>query len=364
MRIFHIDINSTRQCNLRCKYCYEANNSLMENESYKDPENFIKFCKDFMESDFFKSNYDAIKVNFWGGEPSLNKELFNHLMDEFLEDNRVIFFMFSNGFYIDDYYINLFKMLQKIKINSEPKFVMQVSYDGEIIHDIDRVDVKGKGSSEKVRQTLQKLIDNNIYYVMKSTISPKNFKHLYEAYLDVSKFLPQGRSYFPTIDLHLSYEEGDDSYKQHGQDLYEQLIKISSYQKQNGLDNFVFFFPNKALCAAGVSMIAVDINGNILPCHGALYTNYDEHLIGNVSDEDAIDKVINSSNWFKDFYTNVPEECKGCTNKFCLKCNVVKYEHSEKDKYEEKWTDHTCQPYQCYFFDIIDLVSRAHRMVS
>jgi uncharacterized protein len=364
MSAYHIDINTTKNCNLRCNYCYEVKNDLIRNKAYEDPEAFIKFCDDFMETEYFKKEYGTLNINFWGGEPTMNKPLFNQIVSHYLEDDRVKMFMFSNGFHIDEYYLDMFAELQKIKIQGEPKFVIQISYDGAIIHDIDRVDIKGAGSSERVKQTINNLKERGIFYVIKSTIAPENFKHLFEAYMDVTPHQLPGQNYFPTIDLHLTFEEGDESYKQYGPDLYDQLVKIAAHEKKNGLNQFAFFRGTKALCAAGAHMLAIDTNGNMLPCHGALYSDYDEHLIGNVSDEDAVQKVINKAEWYKTFWRNQPEECKNCTNSFCNRCNVVKFEHSKKDTYEEKWSDHTCQPYQCYYFDIIDLVGRANKSVG
>lgn len=354
---FHIDVNTTKSCNLRCTYCFEAKDEMSKEFSFTQTEALIQFVKDFMKTSEFTSQYSDLAINFWGGEPTLNKELFTRLVDEFEHNPKVRFFMYTNGFNISQWYIDKFKDLQKIRINGHPKIVIQISYDGQPIHDVNRITANDKGSADQVKATIANFKKQNVFHVLKSTIAPENFKHLYEAYLDVTSV---GDGYFPTIDLHKEYEN-EEEYKKYGQDLYENLIKIAVYEKKMKKDQFRWFMDSRSLCSAGTNMIAIDLNGNILPCHGALYTNYDEHLFCNLTDIGALEKVINKLNWYKTFFRNEPEGCKQCTDNFCLRCNIVKYEYSKKDTYEERWTDHNSQPYLCYFFDILNIVTQSKR---
>ncbi len=352
---FHLDINTTKNCNLRCSYCFEVKNNSIKNKSFGDVPALMQFIDDFMETHYFEENYKELVINFWGGEPTMNVELFKEIVYKYIDNNRVRFFMYSNGFHMDDFYISMFKELQKIKINGHHKMVVQISFDGQPLHDFERVTVNNKGSSDSVRKTINKLKENNIYYVLKGTISPENFKYLYDAYLDVISLSNNG--YFPTIDLHREYN--DDSYKEFGDDLYESLIKIATYELKHNSYKFKWFKRNRALCSAGANLLAVDINGNILPCHGALYTNYDEHLITNISDDDAVEKFIEKSKYFDSINHNEPENCKQCPVNFCLRCNITKFEHSKMEDYGDKWTDHDNQQYLCYYFLINDKVLRS-----
>ena len=360
MNSFHIDVNTTKSCNLRCTYCFEVKDEMDKNFTFKEPDSLIEFLNELLDSEWFYKKYSDVSINFWGGEPTLNKDLYEKLTQTYLHNGKVRFFLYSNGFKFNEYYLTSFKKLQEIKVNGHPKIVVQISYDGFPIHDLTRVTPMGKGSSEQVRSTIQDLKDRNIFFVMKSTISPDLFKHLYTAYLDVTKV---SGVYFPTIDLHIEYEY-EEEYKQYANDLYEQLIKIAAYEKGRRSSNFFWFNENRALCAAGVDMIAIDINGDIVPCHGALYTNKDEHKITNIKDKDALSRVIRSSKMFEDIYNKEPSGCKSCDNGFCLRCNIAKFEVSKKETYSERWIDHTAQPYQCYYFDIVDIVAKAKKQMG
>lgn len=356
---FHIDVNTTKNCNLRCTYCFEVKNNAIQNKNFQESEALIKWIHEFMKTDEFKT-HDDLAINFWGGEPTMNQELYELITEEFKKHPKVRFFMYTNGFFFDEFYINSFKELQKTKINGHPKIVIQISYDGLPIHDFDRITVNAKGSAKQVAESINQLKLHDIFHVLKSTIAPENFKHMFEAYKDVLSLAP---NYFPTIDLHKEYED-DDEYKQYGQDLYENLIKIAIHEKKMRREGtFAWFTKNKALCSAGTNMIAIDINGNILPCHGALYTNYEEHKMGNISEIKNIPQIINTLKWFKTFFRNEPEECKQCENEFCLRCNITKFESSKKERYEEKWADHNNQKYLCYFFDILNIVVKAKKEI-
>jgi len=354
---FHIDVNSTKSCNLRCTYCFEAKDEMSKDHSFTEVDALLKFIDGFMLTEEFTSQYSDISINFWGGEPTLNVALFDELIDAYQYNSKIRFFMYTNGFNISQYFMDKFKELQRTKINGHPKIVVQISYDGQPIHDISRITPNQKGSSEKVKKTIQELKNQGIFHVLKSTIAPENFKDLYAAYRDV---ISVGEGYFPTIDLHKEYEN-EAEYKKFGQDLYKNLIKIAAYEKKHNYNGFRWFQDSNALCSAGTNMIAIDLNGNVLPCHGALYTNYDEHLFCNLNDKDALETIINKLNQFKSFFRNQPQECAQCPNNFCLRCNIVKYQFSKKETYEEKWTDHLDQPYLCYFFDVVNLVQKAKR---
>lgn len=353
---FHIDINATKSCNLRCTYCFEVKDEMDKSFVFQETDALILFLDQFIASDFFKENYQDVSVNFWGGEPSLNQALYDQLVVNYIDNYSVRFFMYSNGVHFNEHYIQSFKELQQIKVNGHPKIVVQVSYDGNPIHDMTRVTPNGKGSAKMVKDTIKQLQREGIFHVIKSTIDPSNFKHMYQAYLDVKDV---AGDYFPTIEMHQECPE----YREYGQDLWESLCKIAAHERRTGEFYFRWFKSSKALCAAGKDMIAIDINGNILPCHGALYTDYDDHLISNIKEIGSVECTIASSKRFEKFWNKQPSKCKNCTNAFCLRCNVAKFQYSKREEYPDKWTDHTVQEHYCYFWDIVGVVEKATKHV-
>ena len=72
------DIITTNKCNLSCKYCIEN-----EHISYHD----MNCCNSNIDSDFvsfidkcYSKLTDAIKVNFWGGEPTLKIKSIDNIL--------------------------------------------------------------------------------------------------------------------------------------------------------------------------------------------------------------------------------------------------------------------------------------------
>lgn len=366
MKAFHIDINTTKNCNLRCKYCFEVKGDHISGKNFKNPDGLIEFLDNFMDTDYYRSNFSHTTISFWGGEPTLNKDLYYRIVGRYMDDPFVMFLVYTNGYSIPDDIMESFISMNGMKINGNPKLVVQISYDGAPVHDIDRVNIKGDGTSSKIKESIRKVKDSGVYLVLKSTISPVNFKHLYDAYIDVTS-MGTHFGYYPSIDLYAKYD--GDEYKEFADDLYNSLVKIAAHEIRTNTHQFKWFIGDghnnsgRALCSAGADMIAVDIDGGIVPCHGGLYMNTDDHLITNISDDDAVDKVINTMKWFKTFVFDQPDKCKNCTNVFCSRCNAVKFSVSKKTEYKDKWTDHDSQDYLCYFFDIVDLVYRAKRSV-
>lgn len=357
MKNFHMDINITRNCNLRCLYCFEVKNDKMRNEKFEDFDNLFKFIDKFMDSQYFKQNYGTLSINFWGGEPLLEKERVQKITEYYLNDQRVSFFIYSNGYFIDDEFISFLKNVNiQRTLNGNPKMVIQVSYDGQPIHDKYRVNIRGKGSAKLVKENIMKLRRNNIPMTIKSTIAPEDFKYMYEAYLDV---ITIHNNYFPSIDLDLDFTK--EQINKYYNDLKESLINIAKYEMKTGQQKFTWFRPNKALCSAGLDMLSIDTNGNIVPCHGALYRDsyYEEHVYTNIAKDTVVEDVINRSKQFKEYFGKQTGKCVSCSSMFCLRCNAKKYKYSKKENYFERWNDFDVQEYLCEYFYLLTKIKFA-----
>ena len=74
--LYHIVINTTLDCNLKCWYCYE---SKIENSILK--EDIITSIKNNIELKFQSSPYKKLKISFFGGEPFLNFRCIHEVLD-------------------------------------------------------------------------------------------------------------------------------------------------------------------------------------------------------------------------------------------------------------------------------------------
>lgn len=80
--------------------------------------------------------------------------------------------------------------------------------------------------------------------------------------------------------------------------------------------------------------------------------------ITNINNDDFIEKLKSSSGLFTDVLKVIPDECISCETTFCMKCNVVKFEKSKKNKYIDRWRDYTNQPALCQYYKEVGKISK------
>jgi sulfatase maturation enzyme AslB (radical SAM superfamily) len=203
--IFHVDITLTDDCNFSCKYCFER--GCFNTHKFNDLDLFTKRMDELLSSSFFNNNYKILNIGFWGGEPTLNPDLLKLIVDKYWSDDKVKFFLFSNGYEIDSVLDLMIAHKDKILLGGHPKFCTQISYDGMPVHDINRPLRGGKLTSSVVRNNILRLNELKIPSTIKSTITPETFKYLFLAYKDIldiwysSETSTHFRSsnFFPTI---------------------------------------------------------------------------------------------------------------------------------------------------------------------
>lgn len=158
----------TRECNLRCKYCYENNAAACATES-PEKEMDISDAARFIGE--IKKIYKRVNaIMFFGGEPFLKKKLMKQIIDIIeAEKERDPAFgggysVITNGTLMDDDAISLIK-----KYNMG----VTISCDGPPeINDKWRICRDGRGSWAKIRACGELLKKNNIGYTIQSTVTP------------------------------------------------------------------------------------------------------------------------------------------------------------------------------------------------
>lgn len=357
-RSYHIDLTTTANCNLNCIYCFEQ--EYFEHKQFKDYDLFISRAEELLRSDFFNKNYQTLTIGFWGGEPTLNMECIEYITYHFRDNNKVKFFIYSNGTLVD----KILPLLEKYKhiniIDKNPKICIQVSYDGLPIHDIYRHDKKRNLTGSKIRNSIRTLWKNKIPSVVKSVITLETFKYLKEArndILDLYREFPnndffRSEGYFPTIEYHNIGKYTLEQVDIYIEDLEKSLLDIVPQEVNFHKVNNRFFIKwlngNRQLCSAGRDMSCLNWNGEFLKCHGVLYdVDYDKHIITTLKDDNFVDCLEKSFILHNNDFSFEPKECKDCTTDFCLKCNAVKYSSSNKIEYIDRWRDYICQPQLC-----------------
>ena len=95
-RAFTIEITTSALCNLSCTYCFEGEKTDKRRLDDKY-EIVVKRIYEMLVSAWFKENYDRLNLSFWGGEPTLNQNLIVDIINEFKDNEKIKFHMYTNG---------------------------------------------------------------------------------------------------------------------------------------------------------------------------------------------------------------------------------------------------------------------------
>lgn len=336
----------TDACNLRCTYCYQINKST-HSMPLQVAQDFIDML---LENDENTQQYldtracDAVIIEFIGGEPFLEVELMDQIMEYFIrrcieEDHPWQYHwrisISSNGVLYFEPKVQEFikKYFDHLSFN--------ISIDGnKQLHDACRVFPDGSGSYDKAIAGVRHFVDVlGGHMGSKMTLAPANIMYTFDA---VKGLINQG---YKEIYLNCVFEKGWT--EEHAKLLYQQLKLLADYILNNNLEDKIyismyeerFFHPKDRSdtinwCGGNGAMISVDWKGDIYPCirymESSLGNDIEPIIIGNVKDGIMVDakcracierlKKVNRIN-------QSTEECLDCSiAEGCAWCQAYNYQ--------------------------------------
>ena len=299
-------IHLTENCNLRCKYCYEAN-------YYNKQENEIDFenIKSIIDREA-ETNAGNCVITFYGGEPLLKKNLIYKTIDYVNSkntDTKFYYSMTTNGTLLDKEFLEY--------INNNNFINVSYSIDGtEKSHNLNRVFENGKGSFDIVKQNAIPLIDKFKEKVAMMVIAKNNINCLSE---NIEYLYSIGFRRFNTL---FNYSEDWND-----EDLIvieRELKKVAKFYYDKMMKNENIDIPLiddkikthvdgtyncNENCLAGMKSVNVGIDGNYYFCMQFVYNK--DFIIGNCRngiDFKARNDVLEKIGIEK-------EECKNCAIK-------------------------------------------------
>ena len=344
----NVTFQVTDACNLKCTYCYQIN----KGHHVMPFEIAQKFINILLENDENTQQYidtkasDAIVIEFIGGEPFLEVELMDQIMEYFIkrmiETNHPWQYNWrmsisSNGtLYFEPKVQNFIKKWMD-------HLSLGISIDGnKQLHDTCRIFPDGSGSYDKAIAAVQHYVGTLKGHIgSKMTIAPANVIYTFDA---VKGLIDQG---YTEINLNCVFEKGWT--EEHAKILFHQLLKISDYLLNNNLEDSVFismfdeniFHPKdrndtQNWCGGNGAMISLDWKGDIYPCirymESSLGPNIEPIIIGNVNDGIMTNaKCRNCINALKavNRLTQSTEECINCPiAEGCAWCQAYNYQDS------------------------------------
>lgn len=318
----HFDLEITKNCNLRCKYCF-----VHHEEKSLDIEKGKKIIDFSIKTNLLRKE-KKIHFTFFGGEPLL---CFDKIMilTEYAKENAIkndldiSFDVTSNGTIFNEEIKEFFL---------KNKFNIKISLDGiKENHDKNRRSYMGNGSYELIEKNIPSLLEyqkkSKLPIQVSMVINQNTHKEFFE---NLKNNLEHG---FVFIDSGLNYYE---KWNEEDYDVFEnEVYKAVEYYFQCLENNrpFEWSLITNALkmhlkkqkyhyCGAGAKYQFFSVDGSIFPCTGSQKS---EVKIGHVDTGYIIDKVSK----FTRYKRNLNEECLSCNiNSVCsgCDCTVLSYE--------------------------------------
>lgn len=298
----HIEITS--KCNERCIHCYIPHEDKL---SYIKPDLFydvLKQCKDLR----------LLHLTISGGEPLLHKDFRDFLRKCKEYDFSVN--VLSNLTLLDD------EILKEMKAN--PLLGVQVSLYS-MNHNIHDEITQMKGSFEKTKNAILKLIENDIPLQISCPIMKQNINCFDDVVNWAKKYNIQvGADYViiakydhttQNLNCRLSINEIEKiiNNKVANDDKYLEQIEVEAEKKK-------LIVPTDFVCSVCHSSICIGDNGNVYPCAG-----WQDYIVGNMK-ETSLNNIWNHSEkvqYLRDLRNKDFPKCIQCIDKeYCTMCMV------------------------------------------
>ena len=310
-----LDLFLTYNCNLRCDYCYLAG-KVIQKVKEKMSQDTAQKALDFL---FSHSEGKNIWISFQGGEPLLNFGIVKFVIETCEEHAKKTgkhfdYSLTTNGTLLSEEIYNFF---------ARYKVDLGISLDGDKrTHDSARRFPDGKGSHDLIIKKFNKIRKLNKDYFNEKVaflpvITPQNpsllkgFKYFKKLGIDgvvFTRMLPTNKYKLSSrgrklLDLHQQIYNFYLTQKFISRNFKEMNYKIP-YSSTVGQ----LLSPTKSPfpCQAGITYIAVDVDGSIYPCH--FFAGNKNFLIGDVA------KIINFRRIFKLYkdFNEATIECSNC----------------------------------------------------
>lgn len=328
MELPQMIFESTRNCNLRCKYCvYNDNYSNQRSVSpidmsfeiaRKSIDYVFSFIKDRKKKEF--------SFGFYGGEPFLNirtiKKIVEYVKQQY-DGWQLLFNMTTNLTLLDNRILDFLV---------ENNFILLVSLDGNRYnHDAKRISVNGKGTHDLVMKNLEKIKKRDGDYFQQNVGFSIVYSYdlplmnLYQ-FFTTTDFIKKLPVRFGAVDMYNTdyYKRYPYNIDEFGKD-YKNIFlnireKIRSKEEMAGFERFLYntfkgigdTLNNREFCTVGSSCLFdsrlyVDVYGHF-------------HICEKMNDTFDFGDVVQGFNWKK--MANIVRKFKEVIKTHCLKCDI------------------------------------------
>lgn len=309
--ILSITIILTRNCNFRCRYCYET----FENKNLSGDicERLIKFIRKNI------TRYSGLHISWFGGEPLLcldTIEMLSKKMIAICKKTKKIFTssITTNGYFLTN---DVFARLLKCHV-----YKYQVTIDGtKELHDKNRVKADGLGTFEHIIENISNIrkIPSNLFSFVIRTNFSKNSMPIISQYINYLEHLLSGDQRFSLLIRTVSYLGGNDEILNQSADDFvdykdRQIIFDTASRAVNNLPLYAHFEMlqiGMCVCYAGLhNHFVLDTDGTLRKCTCNLDDNL--NVIGFLEEDGNIKYNYTLINKWIGNFTN-RNECLNCS---------------------------------------------------
>jgi uncharacterized protein len=320
-------------CNLACKYCFESekkNKAMSKEVAEKGIDFLIKNAKE--------NKVHNISVTFFGGEPLLNLDAMNHIIDYGLEECRKNDLKFecmliTNATIFNEDVVRVFLNWY----NKVGWLDVQLSIDGiPEVQDANRIYESGEGSSKVIEENIEKIKEfckeNNLefakHFHVHSCLNKNTISKMYESYcyfrdkgFELIWFMPVHEEKWDDEDLKIYSEQT----QLIANKIYEDCVKENTdkYIKAYSSFNKCHTKHPNAPCSAGKSYCCITAEGDIYPCHQFYYTDEGTKMGDIYNGVDDNNRLIFIDYEIDSLYGDM--QCGNCDQYNCYRCIATNY---------------------------------------
>ena len=340
----NITFQITDDCNLCCSYCYQHNKG-----HHKMPFEVAKklidkiLTNDKSINSYVKSeNAIGIALEFIGGEPFLEVDLIDKIIDYFIEKCIILHHPWIDRFRVSicsNGVLYFTPKVQEFIKKHQTHLSFTISIDGnKTLHDACRVFPDGSGSYDlaiKAAKHYRKYYDAILS--SKMTLSPDNINFVFPALVNLWE------NEYNFIYCNCIYEKGWTI--EHAKTLYCELKKVADYLLNNHLERIKGTsilnldlsqqknISDKNFCGGDGNMLAVDYKGDLYPClrymESSIGQSQSPYIIGNVNDGIGYNQQTKNMVAGLDvtYKSQSPQECIDCpVSSECGWCSALNYQ--------------------------------------
>jgi radical SAM protein with 4Fe4S-binding SPASM domain len=335
----HLEVTTTDDCNLGCRYCFERTKGKAVNDDIKKLT-LTRIEKLLLE--IKPSQYSGKYLAFWGGEPTLDVEYIKQII-EVTKEFKFHYHIYTNGTNTPKIY-NLVNYVKDTNID----FHFQFSYDGEPQHSA----LRGY-NSKLIFKSADLVQEAGIPFAFKATLTYPYIQYMTDIWLSYKSLYDiygDSVSYAPTLDTSCIAK---DTYL----DLWrQQLINIAKLEykfvKENQRTLMSWWNREKRSCNLS-HHLHLHSDGDVYLCHGVPYSKVADTLKLGDSKSDLSDLFV------KERLSILPESCVSCDATYCAICYTAQMIETDTLQF---WKKRINTPTLCEYYKIFGYINRAFNL--